>query len=322
VSSGGFHFFLLILVLTGQVSRAAIFGADTRQHAFLNTSQGNLARSTAVALLRTNFTHSRSGLVDLMTTPVDQFLCHDEKFSDDPSLSYSCTGFLVAPDILITAGHCAVNAGESHHETETFCEAFSWLFDYQADSSGKTQLSGISPDKLYSCKEIIYAVREDEAPYRDFAVIRLNREVKGRTPYKISTRPFTKLETGLSMIGYPLGTPAKVSLDARVLHNDPLNEHFITNLDAFEGNSGSPVFNAQGEVVGLLIGGSPQPSLVPAAHLQCDRYNVCAEDGSNCTLPDDGLQSLPGFQTTGSIVQRIDRVLPFLQNSPGSFIGI
>jgi hypothetical protein len=311
----------LALVLACSASSAAIFGVDTRQYAVLNTPGGERARATAVAVLSTNFSRSDSGLIHLETDPLDQFLCRDEKFSSDPSLSYSCTGFLVAPDLLVTAGHCAVNTGESRHETATYCEAFAWLFDFQVDPSGKVQLTGISPDKLYSCKEIVYAIREERPPYRDFAVIRLDREVNDRVPYKISREPLDT--TGpLSMIGYPLGTPAKLSQDARVLLNDDSRENFITNLDAFEGNSGSPVFNAGGEVVGILTGGTPEISLIPEPHLQCQRYNVCEEGGANCKSPDLDVDSIADFQTTGSIVQRIDRVLPYLNTKPQAFIGM
>jgi V8-like Glu-specific endopeptidase len=33
------------------------------------------------------------------------------------------------------------------------------------------------------------------------------------------------------------------------------NNHFFATIDSFEGNSGSPVFDSQGRLIGLLIGG-------------------------------------------------------------------
>jgi hypothetical protein len=248
-------------------------------------------------------------------------ICADEKFADDPSLSYACTGFLVAPDILVTAGHCMVNAGESRHQTDTYCQAFSWLFDYRAETDGVTRVKNLDPDRLYACKEVVYAIREERPPFRDFAIVRLNRAVKDRAPLKLSMDRLTLTDT-YSMIGYPFGTPAKFSSGARLLLNDLKEQSFITNLDAFEGNSGSPVFNSRDEVVGILVGGTPLEALRPVPGRECKRYNICAEDGTNCLLPDADSGLIPEFQATGSIVQRIETALPYLDIGIDTFVGM
>ena len=61
----------------------------------------------------------------------------------------------------------------------------------------------------------------------------------------------------LCLIGHPWGLPTKVSHTAEVLKNDGLT-WFMANLDSFEGNSGSAVFNElTGEVEGILVRGKP-----------------------------------------------------------------
>jgi len=296
-------FFAILLALASPFTTpAAVFGQDNRQNVLLNSPEAALARSTAVAVLKPNF-EIVNGRVRLNTTSLAGEICPEEKFSSDPSLSYSCTGFLVAPDLIATAGHCMVNVGESRNEKLSYCEAYSWLFDYAKDQKGVTALADLDPANLYRCRQVVYAIREETAPYRDFALVQLDRPVTNRNPLALSS---AKLNAGpYSMIGYPLGSPAKLSPNAKILLNNPSRQSFITNLDAFDGNSGSPVFNSSREVVGILVAGTPSQTLVPDPVRSCQRYNTCDENGNNCRFPDAVPSIFPYFQRTGSEVQRI-----------------
>jgi V8-like Glu-specific endopeptidase len=316
VGSGGFISILVSLFIFAQVAQAAIFGIDTREKITPFSKELPLARSTAIAVLSSNFVRTSPLTIDLDPDDSSDFLCRDVKYAEDPSLSYACTGFLVAPDLIATAGHCMVNVGQSRDQQQTYCEAFSWLFDYQDDGRGHVQTAGLSSDKLYECRKIIYAVHDEKPPYRDFALVQLKRPVTDRAPLALSKQRELRPGEALRMIGYPLGQPAKLSRDAGVLLNDPAKQSFIANLDAFEGNSGSPVFNAQDEVIGILIGGTPSESLLQDEHATCRRYNVCDDLGNNCEAPDRNLSSIPDFQITGSIVQRIEPVQKLIENLP------
>jgi len=112
------------------------------------------------------------------------------------------------------------------------------------------------------------------------------------------------------MIGYPLGTPMKLAKNARVIFNNEEAQSFITNLDAFEGNSGSPVFNEKNEVSGILVNGTPMSSFIKDTGRSCSFYNHCDESGKECKVADSSY--LPGFQATGSGVQRIRAILDLL----------
>lgn len=293
------------------MSQAAIFGVDDREQITPRSIHYQLARSTAIAVLSSNVEASGA---DKLKLSVDQLtnLCPSERFALHPSLSYACSGFLVAPDIIVTAGHCMVNTGESRNETELYCKAFSWLFDYHTDINGRTQIEGIPEDKMYRCKQVIYAVKDERAPYRDYALVQLDRPVQGRTPFKINPE-MIKNSDQFSMIGYPLGTPAKRSSAAPVLLNNIKRQSFITTLDAFEGNSGSVVLNARNEAVGILVGGTPIEGMVPKSGMNCDVYNRCNMSGTACTVKDRDTSLFPGFQKTGSEVQRIEPVFKLLK---------
>jgi V8-like Glu-specific endopeptidase len=295
------------------MAQAAIFGTDTREKITPSSKELPLARSTAIAVLSSNLVHTSPGTIDLLPNSSSDFLCSDVKYADDPSLTYACTGFLVAPDLIATAGHCMVNSGQSRNEKETYCETFSWLFDYQDDGNGHVQTVNLPASHLYECRKVIYAIHEEEPPYRDFALVQLKRPVTDRAPLVLSKQKIQSHDA-VRMVGYPLGQPAKLSRDADILLNNVKKQSFITNLDAFEGNSGSPVFNAQNEVIGILIGGTPAESLRQDKHRTCMRYNVCDNLGNNCELPDQDISIIPDFQITGSIVQRIEPLQKLIES--------
>jgi V8-like Glu-specific endopeptidase len=305
--------FLIVSPLVSSFSQAAVFGVDDRQPVYSFSQKANLGRATAIALLTGNstFTADKKS-VDIDVSPLSGTLCSDQKFVSDVSLSYSCTGFLVAPDLLVTAGHCVSNHSEVKNETGGYCEVFDWLFDYQATPTSAPRTSGISTEKVYHCKQIIYAVQDEVAPFRDYALIQLDRPVLDRQPLTISTAP-VQMNDAVTMLGYPLGSPLKLSQNAKIILTNPLAHSFVTNLDAFDGNSGSPVFNAKNEVIGILVAGTPEVSLIHDDAHACYRYNHCDEDGKNCLVPDKDPAHISGFQTTGSDVARIAPVLELVR---------
>jgi hypothetical protein len=77
----------------------------------------------------------------------------------------------------------------------------------------------------------------------------------GRAPLKVSLHDVAKGQE-LYMIGHPAGLPAKYADDAVVVDLREDRKLFSADLDAYGGNSGSPVFDkATGRVVGVLVAG-------------------------------------------------------------------
>lgn len=301
-------YFTLLISLT---AFAAIFGPDSRLLVTPDSPVSAWSQAAAVAVLSGNITERDDGKFDLDIPRLEDSFCKDQKFVKNPSMSYACSGFLVGPDLLVTAGHCVVNTGETRNEKEMYCDVYLWMFDYRADQKGQTKIKGLDKNQLYGCKEIIYAVKDEKAPFRDFALIRLDRPVEGRTPYRLQTKIQEKER--VSMFGHPLGLPLIYSFDAFVLENDPAYQTFITNLDAFEGNSGSVVLNSKLEAVGILVGGTPAVSYYNDKK-NCYRYNQCDKNGRNCTANDKDPESLPGFRRIGTEVQRIQPIVDLLKS--------
>lgn len=206
-------------------------------------------------------------------------ICRSERFLDQYSVG-DCSGFLVAPHILLTAGHCMQSLSE--------CTGNKWVFDF------KTGTKQFQKSNVYTCKKILsqkYVNNEKEV--NDYALIELDRSVDNRAPLTLRKRGHVFIHTPLVVIGHPLGLPMKITDGARVSRmNDIEQDHFFNswwlrrnyftaNLDAYAGNSGSPVFNKNtGKVEGILIQGADdfvfnyETQCLESLHLSNSHHNT------------------------------------------------
>ena len=130
-------------------------------------------------------------------------VCLDVNFADQYTLP-RCTGFLVGPDLLLTAGHCL--------RTERDCRTrFKWAFELTED------LEYIKGEDIYGCDEILeQEYIENENLVLDYTLIRLDREVTNREPLRVRESGFPALHTPLVMIGHPSHLPLKIADQALV----------------------------------------------------------------------------------------------------------
>lgn len=167
------------------------------------------------------------------------------RFLDQPSCG-SCTGFLIAPDILVTAGHCITTQGD--------LDSTVWLFDFTSDVpfDAANRKITIPTSNQYRGVELLDRELLGSAGW-DYCIIRLDRKVTGRKPYKFRTNNELQLNAFIAMIGSPRGLPLKVVDSARCTNPNEKSTYFLTNLTAFHGNSGGPVFNSNGWIEGILV---------------------------------------------------------------------
>jgi V8-like Glu-specific endopeptidase len=192
-------------------------------------------------------------------------ICSKERFSQQISAA-NCSGFLVAEDKLVTAGHCI--------RSEADCMNFKWVFDYRVEFSDQGTIN-VPKTSVYTCKKII-SRSLDNVTKDDYAFIELDRKVTDRQPLKV--RRGGKVEKGapLVVIGHPTGLPTKIADGANV--RTLQGKYFVANLDTYGGNSGSAVFNVETEEVeGILVRG--ETDYVLNSTLGCQVSNVCPADG-------------------------------------------
>lgn len=166
-------------------------------------------------------------------------LCSGEQYRNQVSLGVG-TAFITGEDEMITAAHVF----------EGNIDDYLIIFNFETINKADAVTPVIAERNVFHIKEVI---SEDT----ELDVVRFRVDKKLRTaPLKISSRGKLKKGEGVYMIGHPLGLPKKVALNAHVAKNNHAH-YFFSTLDAYQGNSGSPVFSLKThEVVGILVSGS------------------------------------------------------------------
>lgn len=220
-----------------------IYGIDNRRDAFEvnHPLYKRLAESTAARILMSTIRQQGSNVYFTASSLKDDMnVCAEARFSHQ-QVAADCSGVLVGPDLLVTAGHCMMSQGA--------CDSYAWVFNYQVRNSRQDEVTVRTRD-VYECKHII---QTKVAEGQDFAVIRLDRKVQNVVPAKVARSLPTK-GTRVVTVGTPSGLPLKIA-DGAVVKTVTTTE-FTANLDTFSKGSGSPVFNAEtGELMGVLVRG-------------------------------------------------------------------
>lgn len=224
-----------------------IYGSDDRFDIFesSDTLAKELAKSTASQIIVTNLIQEGDHFTIKANTLVEKGICPRERFSSQMTAS-RCSGFLVSPDTLVTAGHCVAMMGE--------CTYFSWVFDY-ANTTEERSTFTFHKDQVYRCTKIIAREQNYPGDQNDYAVIKLDRPVIGRTPLKLRTTGKPADDAIFTVIGNPSGLPIKITSSVEMRDNsNPI--FFRTNSDTFGGSSGSAVIDSRtGIVEGILVRG-------------------------------------------------------------------
>lgn len=259
-------FFFPLVTNADSLRPDVIYGDDNRRDLYQveDPAQLLLAHAT-VGLVNTRDLTKNGATYSLKTRQYgDSYnLCKTEPFREQRTGAF-CSGFLVAPDIIVTAGHCI--------RTQSSCESTSFIFDFAIFDKNQSTPTEISQNNVYHCKDVIQS--QVNGGGSDFAVIRIDRPVVNRTPVDVRRSGAVVPGTALTVIGHPAGLPTKVAGGASVRHL--ATGYFVANLDTYGGNSGSAVFNtATGTVEGILVRGE----LDFIYKNGCRMSNVCTDDG-------------------------------------------
>jgi len=160
----------------------------------------------------------------------------------------SCSGFLVARDRIMTNTHCIASSSAFRLDGKT-CSDVLIQFDYLSDKA---------PPVSLHCRDA------KSYPALDIAVLRL----AAQDVPKLAGRPVARFADGnaplpsnAELIHHPAGLPMKLSRDCAIVDRDTPVKNLRHSCNTGGGSSGSPLFNANGRVVGVQQEGFPDISL-------------------------------------------------------------
>ncbi|MBW2257530.1 MAG: trypsin-like peptidase domain-containing protein [Deltaproteobacteria bacterium] len=232
-------------------------------------------------------------------------VCDHEPYKGQPNPAW-CSGFLVAPDIIATAGHCM-----------DWCSDTAFVFGFQTvDDEPKMTFDN---DDVYGCGSVLAAQQTGSGS--DWALVQLDRPVVGHAPLVYRESGIIPDNEPIYVIGHPVGLPKKYADGATVRDNSP-GPYFVAPLDTYGGNSGSAVFSTNTALVegtplveGILVRG--EADFVYNETLECVESNWCLYDGCtgeevtriteiqlylNC--PEDELDEPNNTQATAALIDK------------------
>ncbi len=255
-----------------QAMLEAVFGTDSRRDEYQINDPALLAAGDATVVLvplskltsnsDSSYTLGDQTLAEWYYNNTERVLCQNEPYRDQPAPGL-CSGFLVAPDIIVTTGHCV----------ECPCELSdkAVVFGFVMQDANTTKLT-IPAQDVYFIRDIIAL----QNGYPDWALVRLDRPVTGHAPLPLRQTGKINDYQSLIAVGYPMGIPRKYDLGGSVRDNTPVT-YFQADLDTYEGSSGSIVLNCDTmRVEGFLV--RDLNDFVSDPNADCDRSNIFPND--------------------------------------------
>ena len=303
-----------------QLLPKAIYGSDDRIDSYEATTNVHLLlRDSSVALVdQSNLIYQASTKTFslISETLADRVgVCSDARYAEQPAAAF-CSGVLVTPTLVLTAGHCL--------QSSVDCSTARFVFGYRKDTADTVQTT-IPAQDVIGCKRIVK--RNQEPTGADWALIELKAPAKNHSTLPLS-RANAVVGQDLLIAGYPSGLPLKLGT-GQVLGVQ--STHFETNLDTFGGNSGSPVTDSAGRLLGLLVRGQRDYHFDAAEGRACYVESTYAnsgdgaEDVTNVTMFSGQFSQVAPAKPTGfSLVGRFDSIVDFswtLRSTDGGYVS-
>jgi hypothetical protein len=242
------------LIESLRAAQRASYSADERRDIFevQTTAVREAAAATVVLVKAKQLTPTGTDQYEMSGKPFGKqyALCSGEQFFDQPCVGF-CSGVLVASDLVATAAHCV--PGIQPDQRRTALAEIRFVFGFYMQDAA-TPVLRVPAEYVFRGVELV-GFAQDDATGADWALVRLDRAVSHASPARLRRRGRVADQARLAIIGYPCGLPVKYAPGASVRRNDQVS-CFRADLDAFGGNSGSPVFGADWTVEGLLVRGA------------------------------------------------------------------
>lgn len=247
-----------------------IFGEDSRQEMFALAPFWQQISLAIAGKVSVDHIGASGGGFELIGTSLSKKVCPTNRFAQQITVP-TCTGFLVSSNLLVTAGHCM--------KTQEDCDKYVWVFGYTLKNETDLSYTKVPSEQVFRCKKV-HSRRLEDFGAVDYTIIELDRSVENRIPVQLGLETNVYPGMPLASIGHPLGLPLKFIDGATVIQLNNGDRSLDTDLDAFQGNSGSPVFDAStGVVVGITSHGHADHIRDPETN--CKVTRVCMP-GDKC----------------------------------------
>jgi V8-like Glu-specific endopeptidase len=263
-------------------SPQVIYGPDNRIDLYQVKDQRilNLAKGIVLVVRAENLVKQKDGSYNLITFTFEEVLkpCLGHPFTNQPTGGFG-TGFFITPSCIATAGH--VLDGKNIQNLR-FISGYRMLdFD--------TPIANFKPNQIFSIAQVIRSryTRIGQADYAIVQVTCLDGKTQG-FPLPISPTTVFRNES-VYIMGHPSGLPIKYAPNS-VVRDILQKSYFVANLDTIGGNSGSPVFDVNNTVIGILVNGEED--------WDWDWYRNCNQE-----------RECPTTDCVGESVQRISGVV-------------
>ncbi len=273
------------LLAAAHVTSRSIYGTDDRKDWYqLSPSSGlePLARASVALFDGAKLDAPSGGTVRIKVKSFQEtkHLCPTPKpkYAEQPSGAF-CSGTLVRPDLVLTAGHCVREI--SHNEAlPPDVTGVKFVFGYAMRSPG-ADATQVPEANVFTGKAVAGGEKPNmkDANRHDWALVRLDRPVPSSVAEPVTNWERAPVAKGarVFVMGFPAGIPLKYAAGATV--RDASNEAwFVANLDTFGGNSGSGVYDqATKKLAGVLIEG--EVDYKPDTARGCYLVNLCPDNG-------------------------------------------
>ena len=234
-------------------------------------------------------------------------VCADQEFLSQPS-AVDCPSFLITDRLLATAGHCVQLPGGdgSMVSDNAYITSFKAVRNFHLVSDS-VNTPTVSSRDIFSIKGIRARVN---TPDEDWAILELQRPVDNPTILSLSETSIVDLDTKVHTYGFPLGLPMKFAFGGMVTRSDTDKPWFFATVDAFSGNSGSPVINdVTGKVEGILV------NVLGDWAYKCPGGGNDCSDSERCRIPLGCSTANGDCDTNGEQVTRIAPLVAWLNDN-------